>query len=178
MNEIKEAFGGKSPIVEVQATVLDVNMIRLKYFGLPGDQGPDLFMDESLARTTIKELTKCLPENQVRPKIVCLCGSTRFFEDYMKQQYAETLKGNIVLSVGCFGKADPLWLADTYGVMSINLSDKQKTAVDQLHLRKIDMADEVFIINPGGYVGDSTVAEIIYARAKGKEIKSMEPLLS
>lgn len=166
-----------NPIVEVTASPLaDIGKIRLKFLGLPGDSGPELFMDETLARATIIELSKCLPENAMRPKIVCLCGSTRFYHEYMVQQLEQTLKGNIVLSVGAFMNADPFWIAETYRSTKATLSDKQKTALDELHLRKIDMADEVFIINPGGYIGNSTLAEIAYAIGKDKIVNSLEPL--
>ena len=48
--------------------------------------------------------------------------------------------------------------------------------LDEMHLAKIDMADEIFVINPGGYIGSSTKREIAYASAKGKKINSLEPI--
>ena len=52
---------------------------------------------------------------------------------------------------------------------------KVKESLDELHLRKIDLADEVFILNVGGYIGDSTRSELDYARAQGKPVKFLEP---
>ena len=99
-----------------------------------------------------------------RPRIVCLCGSTRFKADFETIEMTETLKGNIVLTVGVFGHAD-----------GIELSPGAKVALDELHLRKIDLADEVLVINVGGYLGESTRKEIAYARRLEKAIQYLEP---
>ncbi|WP_150952675.1 hypothetical protein [Microbacterium testaceum] len=56
------------------------------------------------------------------------------------------------------------------------VDDEQKAILDELHLRKIDLADEVHIVNPGGYIGSSTRREIAYARAAGKSVSSTDPL--
>jgi len=88
--------------------------------------------------------------------IVCLCGSTRFRDEFALWNYNETMAGNIVLAPGVFGHpGDPL----------IN---ENKERLDELHLRKIDMCSKVLVINRDGYIGDSTRAEIEYARKKGK----------
>ena len=93
-------------------------------------------------------------------KVVTLCGSTRFKEEYIEAQKRLTLAGNIVISVGLFGHSgdDDVWKP---GV---------KEMLDAMHLRKIDMADEVFVVNPGGYIGESTRREIAYARQNGKSV--------
>ena len=93
-------------------------------------------------------------------KVVTLCGSTRFKEEYIEAQKRLTLAGNIVISVGLFGHSgdDDVWKP---GV---------KEMLDDMHLRKIDMADEVFVVNPGGYIGESTRREIAYARQNGKSV--------
>ena len=95
-----------------------------------------------------------------RPKIVCLCGSTRFKEEFERVERELTLAGCIVLTVGLFGHREPDfdW-------------ERHKEALDELHLRKIDMADEVLVINVGGYVGESTAREIEYARKTGKAVR-------
>jgi len=98
-----------------------------------------------------------------KPKIVCLCGSTRFKDAYEKAMRDETLAGKIVLSVGLFGHIEGLDMA----------SDTKKM-LDELHLRKIDLADEVLVINVGGYVGESTKREIGYAKEHGKPIRWLE----
>ena len=94
------------------------------------------------------------------PKIVCLCGSTRFRELYRATNAQETLKGNIVLSVGCFA-GDPEW-----GTNKVNL--------DELHKRKIDLADEVLVLTVDGYIGSSTRSEIEYAKGLAKPIRYID----
>jgi len=98
-----------------------------------------------------------------RPKIICLCGSTRFKYTFEQVALQETLKGNIILSVGCFMHHD-----------SIPITVEQKELLDELHLRKIDLADEVLILNFNGYIGESTRNEIEYATKKNKHIKYLE----
>lgn len=106
-----------------------------------------------------------------RPTVVCLCGSTRFFKDFMKANYEETMKGNIVLSVGFYAQASE----EAHGE-SVGITPQQKLALDQLHKRKIDLADEVLILNVGGYIGESTRSELEYAIAHGKTIRYKEPV--
>jgi hypothetical protein len=98
-------------------------------------------------------------------KIITLCGSTRFKEKFMEAQKLLTLEGNIVISVGLFGHSgdDDVWKP---GV---------KDMLDDMHLRKIDLADEIFVINVGGYIGESTKREIAYAENTGKKVKYLEP---
>ena len=97
--------------------------------------------------------------------IVTLCGSTRFKEKFLDAQKQLTLEGYIVISVGLFGHSgdDDVWKP---GV---------KEMLDDMHLRKIDMADDIFVINVGGYIGESTRREISYAEKTGKNIKYLEP---
>lgn len=104
------------------------------------------------------------------PKIVCLCGSTRFSEAFQQANFAETLAGNIVLTIGCDTKADAELFAGEEG-------ERKKAMLDELHLRKIELADEVLILNVGGYVGDSTAREIVYAIDHGKGLRWLEKTL-
>ncbi len=99
-------------------------------------------------------------------KVITLCGSTRFKEQFLEAQKRLTLEGNIVISVGLFGHSgdDEVWTEGT------------KEMLDDMHKRKIDMADAIYVINVGGYVGSSTRSEIEYARKNGKEVLSLEPL--
>ncbi len=101
-----------------------------------------------------------------RPSIVCLCGSTRFAEAFRRAYRDESLAFKIVLSVG-------VMVHD--GDEPIKDDDPVKEKLDELHKRKIDLADEVLILNVGGYVGDSTRSEINYARQHGKIIRWLEP---
>ncbi len=100
----------------------------------------------------------------IRPVIVCLCGSTRFSDAFREANLQETLAGNIVLSIGCE------WHSD----QSIGLTEKDKKMLDELHLRKIDLADEVLFLNVGGYMGESTKREHMYATNHGKIIRYLE----
>ena len=97
-------------------------------------------------------------------KVITLCGSTRFKEQFLETQKLLTLKGNIVISVGMFGHSgdNEVWLEDT------------KQMLDDMHKRKIDMADEVFVINVNGYIGSSTRSEIEYALKTGKKVNYLE----
>ena len=97
-------------------------------------------------------------------KVITLCGSTRFKDAFIETQKRLTLEGNIVISVGLFGHAgdDEVWTPGT------------KEMLDDMHKRKIDVADEIFVINEGGYIGDSTQSEIDYAAKAGKSIRFLE----
>ena len=104
-------------------------------------------------------------------KVITLCGSTRFKDDFMRVQKELTLKGNIVISVGLFGHSgdDEVWDGMDEGTLS-----KTKEMLDDIHKRKIDMADEIFVINVGGYIGDSTRSEIEYAVKNRKKVNYLE----
>ena len=103
--------------------------------------------------------------------VVTLCGSTRFKHEFMEVQKRLTLEGNIVISVGLFGHSgdQEVWENMDEGTLT-----KTKEMLDDMHKRKIDMADSIFVINVGGYIGDSTRSEIEYAKAHGKEVKYLE----
>lgn len=102
-----------------------------------------------------------------KPEVVVLCGSTRFGEEFEKQNWRLTLERKIVLSIGVLKHA-PVGhhLGEALGMEDL---------LDELHLRKIDLADRVFVLNVDGYVGESTGREISYARSLGKPIDFLEP---
>lgn len=104
-------------------------------------------------------------------KVITLCGSTRFKNEFIEVQKRLTLEGNIVISVGLFGHSGD---NDVWEGMSEDTVTSTKEMLDDMHKRKIDMADEIFVINVGGYIGDSTKSEIEYAKATGKDIKYLE----
>ena len=99
-------------------------------------------------------------------KIVTLCGSTKFKDEFYEAQKKLTLEGKIVLSVAMFGHSgdNEVW------------SEGVKEMLDDMHKRKIDMADEIFVINKNGYIGSSTKSEIEYATKTNKEINYLEPI--
>ncbi|GHD79598.1 hypothetical protein GCM10010317_100460 [Streptomyces mirabilis] len=104
-------------------------------------------------------------ERLQRPKIVVLCGSTRYWQELAEANLYETAAGRIVLAPGCnLKQPHPLWAAPAQ-------ADRLKEVLDALHRQKIDLADEVLIVNPDGYIGDSTRSEIDYARACGKPVR-------
>lgn len=104
-------------------------------------------------------------------KIITLCGSTRFKDEFMEAQKRLTLQGNIVISVGLFGHSgdNEVWENMDEGTLT-----KTKEMLDDMHKRKIDMADEIFVINKGAYIGASTRSEIDYAKAAGKPVRYLE----
>ena len=104
-------------------------------------------------------------------KVITLCGSTKFKDEFMRVQKELTLKGNIVISVGLFGHSgdNEVWENMDEGTVT-----KTKEMLDDMHKRKIDMADEIFVINVGGYIGESTKSEIEYANKTGKKINYLE----
>ena len=98
-------------------------------------------------------------------KVITLCGSTRFKEEFFQAQKDLTLQGNIVISVGLFGHSGD---KEVWENMDEGTLTKTKQMLDDMHKRKIDMADEIFVINVNGYIGESTKAEIEYAEKTGK----------
>jgi len=99
-------------------------------------------------------------------KIVTLCGSTKFKDEFMEAQKKLTLEGNIVISVGLFGHSgdNEVWAEGT------------KEMLDDMHKRKIDLADEIFVVNVDGYIGNSTRSEIEYAIRTNKKVNYLVPL--
>jgi hypothetical protein len=97
-------------------------------------------------------------------KIITLCGSTRFKDEFISEQKRLTLEGNIVISVGLFGHSGDgeVW------------AEQIKDMLDDMHKRKIDLADEIFVINVGGYIGSSTRSEIEYAHKTHKPVVYLE----
>lgn len=108
----------------------------------------------------------------MKPTIVCLCGSTKFKDAFTKAQLEETLAGKIVLTIGCNMKSDQ----DIFSHLSFQEFARIKWLLDQLHFRKIEMSDEILILNVNNYIGLSTCDELNYARALGKKIRWLEPI--
>lgn len=110
------------------------------------------------------EEVRTLPSPSRKYPVITLCGSTRFKEQFLEAQKRLTLAGNIVISVGLFGHSgdEEVWTEGT------------KEMLDDMHKRKIDMADGIFVINVGGYIGQSTRSEIDYALAHGKKVEFLE----
>jgi predicted HAD superfamily Cof-like phosphohydrolase len=101
-----------------------------------------------------------------RPLVITLCGSTRFKDAFIRENFRLTMEGAIVLSVGFFSHADPTYTC----------TEEEKTRLDILHKQKIDMSDRILVLNVGGYIGDSTASEIAHALEHGVEVEFLEPL--
>jgi hypothetical protein len=104
------------------------------------------------------------------PVIVCLCGSTRFWREFQAAGLRETMAGNIVLSIGAASGTDD----EHFGNLPREEYDRIKAELDALHMRKIDLCDEVLILNLGGYIGESTARELAYAQKLGKVVRYLE----
>ena len=99
-------------------------------------------------------------------KVITLCGSTKFKDEFIKEQKRLTLEGNIILTVGLFGHSgdSEVW------------NEGVKEMMDDMHKRRIDMSDEIFVINKNGYIGSSTKSEIEYALKTNKNVNYLEPI--
>lgn len=99
-------------------------------------------------------------------EVICLCGSTRFKDEYRKENARLTMEGKIVISVGLFGHSD-----------DVEFTEEEKEMLDAIHKDKIDLSDRIHVINVDGYVGSSTRSEIRYARENGVEVTYLEPFI-
>lgn len=104
-------------------------------------------------------------------KIVTLCGSTKFKKEFLEVQKKLTLLGYIVISVGLFGHSGD---SEVWENMDEGTLTKTKSMLDDMHKRKIDLSDMIYVINVGGYIGESTRSEIEYAKSTGKEVHYLE----
>ena len=95
--------------------------------------------------------------------VITLCGSVKFKEEFERIQEELTLAGNIVLTPNFF-----------HSVKKEEINNEIKNMLDEMHKQKIDMSDEIYVINLNGYIGESTKSEIEYANSKGKNISYLE----
>lgn len=109
-------------------------------------------------------------ETAERPRIVCLCGSTRFWRTFQAASLRETLAGKIVLSIGAASGTDD----EHFGNLTAERYFAIKEMLDELHLRKVELADEILVLNVGGYVGQSTARELAHALRLGKPVEYWE----
>lgn len=98
-----------------------------------------------------------------RYNIITLCGSIKFKDEFMRVQEKLTLEGNIVFIPNFFNN-----------IKKEDIDLETKKMLDKMHRQKIDMSDEIYVINLGGYIGESTKSEIEYAKSKGKKIYYLE----
>lgn len=107
-----------------------------------------------------------------RPRVVCLCGSTRFLDAFDAASIQQTLAGNIVLSIATTRMSDGVPFAGRSPAERERLLEELAT----LHRAKIDLADEILVLNVNGYIGSSTRAEIEYAHRTGTPVTYLEPI--
>ncbi len=100
-----------------------------------------------------------------RPTVICLCGSTKFKQDFERVAREQTLKGRIVLTRALFSKAE-----------GETLDTEQRTLLQHLHRHKIKMSDEILVVNTGNYIGKSTQSDIEYAKSLNKLVEYVEPI--
>lgn len=114
-----------------------------------------------------------------RPLVVCFCGSVRFSEQMLVTAWEYAKAGIIVLGwcvlPDSYFAAFPESRGDDEAGVHAAEKEGVKEVLDELHKRKIDLADQVLVINIGGYVGDSTKSEIRYAIDHGKPVRWLEP---
>lgn len=107
-----------------------------------------------------------------RPRIVCLCGSTRFVDVFDTVSLEETLAGRIVLSIATTRAGE----ADLFAERSPAEQQELRDRLAALHLAKIDLADEILVLNVGGYIGSQTRVEIEHAERTGTPVRYLEPI--
>lgn len=96
----------------------------------------------------------------MKRNVITLCGSTKFQKAFHEWNARLTLEGHVVLSVGVFGHSS-----------QVPITEAQKQLLDEVHLAKIDLSDEIFVLDVDGYIGKSTQNEIAYATSQGKGIR-------
>ena len=152
--QFKDRLGSQSPGVMFGAIRIDG---KLSPIYVPKD-----YIEKSLVNKEENNFT--FPENSGMRKIVCLVGSTKFKKEYEKANRIESGKGNIVLTVAMYGHIEGL-----------DMNSEEKKVFDEVHMDKIKMANEILVINVGGYIGESTKREIEYAKSLNKVIRFLEP---
>lgn len=93
-------------------------------------------------------------------KVITLCGSTKFKKQFEQANAYLTLQGNIVIGLAFFEQSE-----------GIEISGETAELLGNIHFRKIDLSDEIFVIDVDGYIGSSTRKEIEYATEKGKTVR-------
>lgn len=131
-----------------------------------GSQGPNFHLSRDL---TYRLLQLFPGEKKTRPRVVCLCGSTRFTREMMLVSWDFAKRG--IIALGWCVLPDGYFEGD--GAHGAEV-DNCKEQLDELHKHKIDLSDDVLVLNIGGYIGDSTKSEIEYAMATGRPVAYLE----
>lgn len=144
----------------------NLNEVELSFEYLVGSFFPEVMANitATMKDTYTQGYIAGYRDKNIRYPVVTLCGSTKFKDEFLRVQKELTLKGYIVISLGVFGHSGDDEVYEN-GV---------KSMLDDMHRNKIDLADEIYVINVGGYIGHSTAAEIEYAKSQGKKICYLE----
>ena len=148
--DVLDLRGGVSRLVPIDQVLAE----------LPADDGPaptetDWEVPDELRKAT-----------EGGTKVICICGSTRFRDEMADASLRLTLAGAIVVAPAVFQHR-----GDT-------ITTHQKRSLDELHLKKIDLANAVFVVDPGGYIGESTRREIAYAESTDKPVTRLSSILA
>jgi hypothetical protein len=160
-------YGHKAEII-LKTSKVDVIALADKDWAMVKEEHGQPFVCR-LNELTFEPSPEGLPE-QKRPTVVCLCGSSKYPEHHMKAMMEETLAGKIVIPMGLYGHADfPPGARKATG--DADDTGQVKQMLDKLHFARIDLADEILVVNVNGYVGNSTAREIEYAKNKGIKVR-------
>jgi len=142
-------------------------------FGSSDNKLVEIEMNEPTVYSSVKDGDMIHPLDP-RPKIVTLCGSTKYWQDFSRINAKLTLKGYIVLSVGYDSdKGYEVGLNDSY--LASETWELRRKRLDDLHLHKIQMSDEILVLNIDGYISSSTNQEIKFATEQNKVVRYLYP---
>ena len=137
--------------------------MRYDYNKLVRDKIPEEINKIEGRKANYKILDEEEYQKDKKYNIITLCGSINFKDEFLKVQEKLVLEGNIVFTPNFFNN-----------IKKEEISLETKEMLDKMHKQKIDMSDEIYVINQGGYIGESTKLEIEYAKSKGKKITYLE----
>ena len=137
--------------------------MRYDYNKLVRDKIPEEINKIEGRKTNYKILDEEEYQKDKKYNIITLCGSINFRDEFLKVQEKLVLEGNIVFTPNFFDN-----------IKKEEISLETKEMLDKMHKQKIDMSDEIYVINQGGYIGESTKLEIEYAKSKGKKVTYLE----
>ena len=137
--------------------------MRYDYNKLVRDKIPEEINKIEERKANYKILDEEEYQKDKKYNIITLCGSIKFKDEFLKVQEKLVLEGNIVFTPNFFNN-----------IKKEEISLETKEMLDKMHKQKIDMSDEIYVINQGGYIGESTKLEIEYAKSKGKKVTYLE----
>ena len=137
--------------------------MRYDYNKLVRDKIPEEINKIEGRKANYKILDEEEYQKDKKYNIITLCGSIKFKDEFLKVQEKLVLEKNIVFTPNFFSN-----------ISKEEISLETKKMLDEMHKQKIDMSDEIYVINQEGYIGESTKLEIEYAKSKGKKITYLE----